>query len=432
MPEATAHGDCAPCAARTDDAVLTRGPWLALAVLCTTALLERLSGIGVMAVLPLYLTEEVRYSSGAAVALCGWFGGGSYLLGIVGGRLADSRGSYAVAVVLGLAVLVAGGVSMALGMWALGGTLNAIGYGLYRPSLFAMLGRLRGIERATTMRLLYVAVNLSGAAAPFAAQAARARAGWHGLFALAALCVSLALAVLMAGRAAVTRSMRPDATAALAPTAAPNVPARALLVVYLAVCLFMALFAQNMGTLVLWARDGVDRTLGGFTVPTEWLGALPSLCLLLVMFVGHVVGTGVQRWHRAPSAPAVMALGLAIGAVTYAMLGLAAQAAGGAPVRLGWLVAGYGLLAVMEACIAPVALRLVSQLAPPRLSGLAMGLLTCAFAAGSIAAGQIGLLWPRIPPDRFFALLSLGGLVGAALVLWQSPRLRAQLAEPNT
>ena len=63
-----------------------------------------------------------------------------------------------------------------------------------------------------------------------------------------------------------------------------------------------------------------------------------------------------------------------------------------------------------------MSLSLITQLAPPGKSARMVGLWLAATALGNALAGALGLLWGSWPNHRYFALLVIGSL-GAALVL---------------
>lgn len=204
--------------------------WLGLAghprglgVLFFAELWERFSYYGMRALLVLFMvapaTEGGLGMTAAEAALVyGNYTMAVYLLAIPGGVAADTFLGLRRAVLVGGAVIAAGHFTLALGDrsgFYAGLALVAIGTGLFKPSVSALVGTLYGVRdtrRDAGFSLFYMGINVGGFFAPlvtgFLAQSAAMKgwlalrgldplASWHWGFAAAGIGMVAGLAVLL-------------------------------------------------------------------------------------------------------------------------------------------------------------------------------------------------------------------------------------------
>ncbi len=187
-----------------------------LTVLAATELWERFSFYGMRAILVLYLTAGITESGGsgpglgiapgAAAAIYGSYLALVYVTPIGGGWLADRVIGARRAVLVGGIIIASGHFSMALpteiSFW-LGLLLIALGTGLLKPSISAMVGYLyRGSTQSRQdagFSIFYMGINLGAFLAPLLVGGVAALKGWHWGFALAGIGMCVALVIYVVG-----------------------------------------------------------------------------------------------------------------------------------------------------------------------------------------------------------------------------------------
>lgn len=411
---------------------------------------ERAAGSVLAALLVLYLNEHWRLPAGDAAAAQGWFMALSYGAGVLGGVLSDRRLGYRRAITLGLGFMLAGYTALVLDRPAalLAGLLLLIlGHGLFKPSITALLGALYGpgdTRRSAGFSAFYIAVNVASCIGPLAAGAVRARLGFVPALALASVGIAAALVTLALSRRELTPAPAvsvagpdprsgsvPDPDPGPGPAPAPPETAADLRARSLAVALLLAIsivfsvaYFQSYGTLLLFARDRVERALLGTVVPPEAFAALPAALVILLAPVLEALWTALRRRGTEPTAMAKILIGLVLTAAAFVLLCAAAASAHGRLVSPLWLLVAKLALTLGELLIEPVTMEQVALLAPARHRALSLGLLFGSHAVGNWLAGLFGGLWGTLSEPGFFFAASLVPLLGT-LAAWRvAGRLR--------
>ena len=191
---------------------------------------------------------------------------------------------------------------------------------------------------------------------------------------------------------------------------------------------------QIVGTWTLFIERSVDRTIGGFSVPTPWFVSFNSLLVI-------VATPFVARWlirmeaaRRRIDIVSKYVAALLLAAAANAALAMAAGGGGpGAMVGAGWPVIGISILSFGELLAWPSTYGMVYRLAPLGMASAAMGVwYLMTLGAGGYAAGEVGQLIERVGPATLFWGLAIG-LAGVALVtLLIGPWLRRQAARAGS
>ena len=403
-------------------------PKLALCVLCLVVMLERL-GYGLLgSTFVLYLVERRGMRIGDALSSMGWFTGLTYFAAVFGGLFADRRDAHLRCALLGLGLLAVGYLAVAtqpVPAWLSIGILIG-GQGLFKSNVATLVGRVPTLPGDSAYTSFYLAINAGVVVAPFLAEWIRSRVGYYAVFAIAGSISSLGLLVLWSlrhliadGRPLIERVCSSSKTAEpAAQRAQPGTQHKALLGLFSVLVCFCGAFQLTEGAILFFARDHIDRSIVNFIVPTVWLYALPSLATLLVApLLSRIWGLLRNRGIELASGAKIQ-FGLVATALSFALLSAAGRFGGDeGRVGLAWLVGGNLILAVGELCVAPIAMSVISKLAPPRWAGMLMGVSFAAAALGSILAGQVGMLWERTVPSVFFGMVAVG-IVAVAGCTW--------------
>ncbi len=125
------------------------------------------------------------------------------------------------------------------------------------------------------------------------------------------------------------------------------------------------------------------------------------------------------------STPTKMAIGMIILGLGFMVLfaGQSIAKASGTKASAAWLVAVYTIHTIGELCLSPIGLSMVTKLAPPRVSSLAMGLWLFSSAVANYLAGILESLLAKVqvPIYGFLAASSIGP---ALLLLALTPILK--------
>jgi proton-dependent oligopeptide transporter, POT family len=457
-------------ASGTGSAIGFAGQPAGLSTLFFAEMWERFSYYGMRALLTLFMVAPLAdgglgFATADAARIYGNYTMAVYMLAIPGGFIADRWLGARRAVVLGGAVIACGHFALALPStvtFALGLVLIALGSGLLKPNISAMVGALYAPgdpRRDAGFSLFYLGVNLGAFIAPlvtgFLAQSATFKAflaargfdpagSWHWGFAAAGIGMTLGLAVLVRQQGRLSHVGAPPEGASLpiAKTAAvlggtavlmglvilsdrqgfealrllfvalplaaviifasrAGLDARrlaAVFVFFLAAMVFWALFEQAGFTLALFADQSTQSTLFGVPFPSAWYQALNPLFVILLAPV--FAWTWVRMGNSQPSSPAKFTLGLALLCVSYLLMVPAAIATVTGRVSPMWLVTLFFLQTLGELCLSPVGLSTMTKLAPPPMVGLILGLWFLAASFGSKIAALLGGDFSTTDPSK--------------------------------
>lgn len=144
---------------------------------------ERFGFYTMMAILVLFLQAKYGLSEDKAGSIYSWFYFAIYALALVGGLLADYTRKYKTVILFGQIIMFAGYGLMAvpnlpLAMTVIGLSTIALGNGLFKGNLQAVVGQMYDDEKYTKIRdsaymIFYMGINVGAFFAPFAATGVR-------------------------------------------------------------------------------------------------------------------------------------------------------------------------------------------------------------------------------------------------------------------
>ncbi|MFI6295719.1 peptide MFS transporter [Nonomuraea sp. NPDC050790] len=471
-----------------------------LVTLFLTDMWERFSFFGMQAILILFAVAPTGEGGlglphSTAVALYGAYVGLIFVLSLPGGWLGDR--------VLGEhRATLYGGIVIALGHYLLmlptrptaylGLVTIAVGTGLLKPNMLALLGRFYGPHesnrREAALVVFYVGIQISALLAPLVTGFLGERMNWHLGFgaaglgmtfgviqyavgsrrfgevgrapahrasrselrtvasrvALAAgvLGVLLSVAVLSGGFAITYGIALVGLVTLVAPFAylailrrrarlsrAENRRLSAFRWMLLAVALFWMLVIQAGSTLSLFAQRHTAREVGGFLIPASWFQAAIPLFILLTAPVA------AWLWTRGGGRIGVIdkiAFGHGLAATGFIAISVAAVlAAGGQAVSPAWLLFVLLTLAIGEVILGPTVMSATVDLAPSAFAGRTMALYWMFAGVG----GGLGSLLGRVvsagdPQPGYFLGLAVLALVTAVGFAVARRRLADAMAPP--
>jgi POT family proton-dependent oligopeptide transporter len=458
-----------------------------LPVLFFTELWERFSYYGMRALLTLFMAAPAAagglgFSIPHAAAIYGSYTMAVYMLAIPGGFIADTFLGRRRSVFVGGAVMALGHFALAvptLASFYLGLTLIALGTGVFKPSISALVGGLYASDddrRDAGFSIFYMGINIGAFFAPlvtgFLAQSSTFRSwleaagidpalSWHWGFAAAGVGMVLGLVQFHRNAAGLPRDEPPPVSAAtwretgvlivgtlallsllvlsdmpglrflraivlLLPLAAVawfaltgGLEGRriaAVFVFFIAGMIFWAIFEQAGTTVALFADRLTERHVLGWEIPSAWF---QSLNALFVILLAPLFAAAWMRLGPAqPTSPVKFVLGLVFLALSFLLLVPAAYLTAAGKVSPLWLVGLFFLQTVGELFLSPVGLSTMTKLAPARFVGLVLGIWFLAMAFGNKLAGVLGSGFTAADPAGLAEfLLKQAALVGVVALL---------------
>lgn len=389
---------------------------------------ERFACFATLPLLVLYL-EQQGMSTERALLLFGSLQALSYLSGLPGGYIGDRWLGARRATLAGTLLLACGYATLTRAqpvmLW-IGFALLVAGFGLFKPGLYALVGRLYAEgdpQRERGFLILHVILNIGAAASPTLTEWARAHWGWGAIFQVATLGMCAGVASFMLAAPALRTGRRAAHVRPLAKSepGAQRERIRACWLIGAVSAMLWLAGAQASTSLTLFAAQNTELHLRiarrSLTIaPGHFMSLHALLVLVLAPPLGWLLGR-LERLGKGVSTPGKMIWGFVMSSAAFAVMLLAGLRGGDtARVGLSWLSACYVLLTLGELLLAPMGLALITRLAPPERTSRMVALWFAAMAVGNGLAGVLGLLWTRLPHHRYFALLALLTL-GAAAVL---------------
>jgi POT family proton-dependent oligopeptide transporter len=430
-----------------------------LTTLFLTELWERFSYYGMRAILVLFMVAPIAegglgFDTVRASSLYGTYTMAVYLLALPGGFIADHWIGARRAVLLG-------GLTMAAGQFVLtmhtlpafygGLTMIAIGTGLLKPNISAMVGRLYAPgdpRRDSGFSLFYMGINVGALMAPLAcgwlAESPAFKTwlagwgvdparSWHFGFGAAGIGMLVGIAVYLTQRGRLpgtepASSRKVEDTASSSHgllTADEWKRLGAIVILFAFTILFWAAYEQKGASLNLFAKRLVSTNAFGFEFPASWLQSLTPLYVILLAPV--FAKLWVRLGTRQPSSPQKFALGLFAIGLAFCLLVPASALTASGKISPFWLVGVYLFDVIGELCLSPVGLSTVTKLSPARFVGLMMGLWFFATSLGNKLAGFLSGFFVADDPGRLMRLyggIAVALIAGSLLLVLLTPRIR--------
>ncbi|MCA0437217.1 MAG: oligopeptide:H+ symporter [Austwickia sp.] len=469
-----------------------------LSTLFFVELWERFSYYGMRAILAYYLYFAIvdgglGLAEPSAVAIVSIYGASVYLLGVVGGFLADRVMGAWRATLYGGIVIMAGHISLAipavLASWT-GIVLVAIGTGLLKPNISTMVGELydRGDPRRDSgFSIFYMSINIGSFFSPLIVGTVRERWGFHAGFSVAAVGMAIAVALFVwrsgtlrgAGRAVHNPLPRQErGKVALWGLAALAVFAGCYLLAglwrgsvvgqFIDAVSFFAFGAPIAYFVVMFRSPKVsaqERSHLLAYVPL-WVGAMLFFMVFeqaagkMAVFaeqrtVGELGPIGFQaEWFQSinpltivilaplfavlwryragkfPSLPAKFALGVTLVGISALMLAwMFASYTPEHKAPVFLLAACFIIQTLGELCLSPVGLSATTLLAPAAFASQAMALWFLASSAGQALAAQLITAMKNVPDSQYYLVNAAMTLVVSGLLFALVPWTRRKMAD---
>jgi dipeptide/tripeptide permease len=380
---------------------------------------ERFSYYGMRAILPLYLTTQLKLPDDVASQWYYLFKMGCYFLPLLGGWLADRYlGKYWTIVGFSVPYVIA---QLLIGVeqnWVvqLALFLCAMGSGVIKPNISALMGQTydqqrpgNGPLRGQAFLWFYFAINIGAFISLLALPIIRNKFGYQTAFLVPAGFMAGALAVFALGK-----KYYAIETIGPAPPMSPEEKAdqRKVLVrllgVFFLVIFFWVVYEHNDTQWTFFARDHIDLRIPDWGGPvfklfeaTDKDGQLTgqvapdqfqfinALCVLIfIVFFQWFWKTVDPTGKKVPQTTKVL-FGFIFTGAAPALLAFAAQGtAGGAKVSMMWIILAYVILTLGEVLLYGTMLDLSYAYAPARMKGFITACFLVTNALGNLINSQ--------------------------------------------
>ena len=431
-----------------------------------TELWERFSYYGMRSILVLYMVAPVAggglaFDTKHAASIYGTYTMSVYLTALPGGLIADHLLGARLAVLLGGIVIACGHFTMifhGLNTFYLGMVLIAVGTGLLKPNISAMVGGLyrdNDPRRDSGFSIFYMSINVGALLAPlsvgYLAQGESFKrfmtrmgfdpmTSWHWGFGLAGVGMTVGLIVYLlyakrlahVGQRVKKFSHATRETAAAKLTAADWKRIAAIFVFFLFTILFWAAYEQKGASLNLFAKDLVRTQVFGMRFPSSFMQSLTPMFVILLAPLFSILW--VRLGERQPSSPVKFTIGLLFIGLAYLLLIPASMMTAQGRISPLWLVGLYFLEVVGEMCLSPVGLSTVTKLAPAKLVGIMMGVWFLAASFGSKLAGYLSGFFVANNSGTLVKLyggIAVGLLLSAAMLALLTPGVKRLMGRVN-
>ncbi len=410
---------------------------------------ERFMYYGMRAILAPYVAmtffEHMGANADAEASLTyGGYTSMVYMTGILGGYIADKVLGYQRSIMLGGAMMAVGMFMLLtpdLTIFLLGLAVLVVGNGLFKPNISVMVGKLYAEgdpRRDSGFTIFYMGINAGALVAPIVCGAwIGAMYGYKWGFFAAGIGMILGLMVFQflkhwlgeVGKKPKDRNGTKSLMQVIIGAVVLVLPVYvllsrsevlgailsvmmlglagyfvysgiksgskeqlhryiAMLILFVANMFFWALFEQAGSSLNFFARDYVNMPGGiDFTI---FQSANPVFILILAPIFA-MMWPKLEKWNMNPSIPRKFAFGLlGVGLGFYALV-FAIDFMVGENGRVPWemLALCYLIHTMGELCLSPIGLSMVTKLALPKETGLAMGGWFLSIATANYVAGRI-------------------------------------------
>ena len=425
-----------------------------------TELWERFSYYGMRAILVLYMVATpaqggLGFDVKRAASIYGTYTMAVYLTALPGGLAADYLFGARLAVFLGGLIIACGHFSMifhSMTAFYLGMALIAIGTGLLKPNISAMVGGLyreNDPRRDSGFSIFYMSINLGAFLAPFVcgylAQSVSFKnflvsrgydpnGSWHWGFGAAGIGMIFGLIVyVLYGKrlAEVGKRVKKTKVTTTGEVASGSLTSgdwkriAAIFIFFLFTILFWGAYEQKGASLNLYAKELVRTEIFGKAFPSSYLQSCTPLFVILLAPLFSMIW--VRMKDRQPSSPVKFTLGLVFIGLAYLLLIPASLMTASGKISPLWLVGLYFLEVCGEMCLSPVGLSTVTKLSPAKLVGIMMGVWFLASSLGSKLAGYLSGFFVANNPEQLVKLyggIAVGLLVSAGILALLTPSIK--------
>jgi proton-dependent oligopeptide transporter, POT family len=410
-----------------------------LRLLVMTEMWERFSFYTLRSLMVLYMTATLMdgglgWTKGEALRVYGFYIGAAYLMPIVGGYFADRFLGQRRSTMIGAILMAVGHFLMAFNdLWFFYGalTLVAVGNGFFKPCLTSILGELYNdaseSQRDSAYSLFYMGINIGAFAAGIVAGWALQAYGFDLGFTIAGFGMLLSLLLFWSGKnkylgtAGLKPQVRKDNDHIKPLTAEQKSRVGVIVFLFLMMIFYFIAWEQMGGLVTLFIHESVNRTVGGWEIPTPWLANIDPFMIVFLAPLLSLLWVWLGRRGRDPFLGAKFGIGFALSGIAFLLIAWLSTL--DRP-NWGWMVLYKFIVVVGELCVIPISWAAVTNLSPVSYTTRMMGLMLAGIGIGSYIAGYVGSFVDQLGETFIFYCL-MGGLFFFSIVCFaMNPKLK--------
>lgn len=306
--------------------------------------------------------------------------------------------------------------------------LVILGSGAFTPNLYAAVGdqyQEGDPRRDGGFTLFYMGISLGALISSAVCGTLAVGYGWHASFAAAGAGMCAGLVIYLRGR----RYLAPETPAVRGlPTSGSEKPApgtlrtstRVAILVGLGLLnvLFWAVYEQQGTIMISLAEEQTTRPSGAeLQVPWALLLTVNPLCILLFAPLLDLIWRRQAKKGTAPSSLTKLAVSWRLVTSAFVVMVVAAKVTGAGRVSAFWPLSSTVLLTPGDLTFVPIALSLLTKIAPVRLVSTTMAVWMLLTLFGNVVSGYLGVVCAQWTSDQLFVLLTVLGIGGSA-AMW--------------
>ncbi|MXO59762.1 MFS transporter [Altererythrobacter salegens] len=364
----------------------------------------------------------------------GLYAGFVYFTPLFGGIIADRWLGAKKTVLIGIALMTAGHLSMSFdASFLLALLLLVLGSGCLKGNVAAQVGHLYPHDdearRTRGFTIFSTGINIGATLGPLLCGLLAQVYGWHFGFGLAAVMMLLAGAVYLAG----WRHFADDRPRAMREAGGAVQPAnwRMLGLVFLIVALnlfWILPYDQGANVGMIWVAESVDLSTPFGVMPAAWFNSEDPFASILIAPVLVALWSWQGKRGTEPHDTGKMAQGSVVMALSVLALAAGAWQAGDAgKASVIWPLISYFLSGVAFMFSWPTVLAMVSRRAPAGVNAMAVAAAYLALFISGIVVGWLGRFYEQMPHWQFWLIHAAMCLAGAVLLAVLGPMLRRRM-----
>ncbi len=342
-----------------------------------------------------------------------------YFAPVLGGLIGDRLLGRTKAVLLGALLMALGHFLMAFeASFLLALATLILGSGLLKGNLAAQVGGLydKSDKRRDSGYSIYVfSINVGAFIAPLVCGTLGEVYGWHYGFGAAGIGMMIGLAVYLSGLSYLPVDTVQKSEDRPRLQKGDGIVILSILLMLALTSLYWTAQSQVWNAYPLWLRTDVDRNIFGLDVPVTWFQSLDSLAVLLLAPLVLWYWRSQSRRNAEPGDLVKLALGCAVFASAFVLLGFGDLMSGDGAVSLLWPTIFHFVCAIGFLYVGPIALALTSRAAPESVNSMMVGSYYLAIFVGGLFSGWLARFYETMSASGFW--LMHAAIVGAAAVL---------------
>lgn len=181
---------------------------------------------------------------------------------------------------------------------------------------------------------------------------------------------------------------------------------------------FWIAYYQNALSVVLYARNHIQLTYGGFEIPLTWMDTLNAiLCVVLAGVFAKFWQWKATTKNGDFNMATKITIGFVLLASSFALMAVSMlQTIGGGKASILWLIGFIVLMTMGELSFSPIAYSMVDKLAPSRLKGLMMSVFFLSVMVASKLSGYVQLFVEKMGALEAFISIVVYLLVIAGIL----------------